>query len=250
MRDFTEIISDTYIDEERKKICMNNIETAVRKKRLLTEPTAREIFAEQIRYISVTFWIGELLFAFVLWGMFHSGIFDELKESEIITAVSAVTACLGAVGISEFQKSFAYKMAELEQVCFLNLRQVWAVKLALLSAVNLLLLAGAAVNISIRTQYRVYETAVYILVPFLISSVVYFRLLFWKEGEKKVLYASAVFLMVLLSFLPSFYKNAYEKACLWIWGIVLALTVVLLGMEVKHVFQKVERGEGLCLNYH
>lgn len=250
MDEWTKIIAETTINEKKKKKGLEAVERAVKTKRILPVPAPWEILWGQMEYISPFFWLGEAFFFLIFWILINSRMFEEAEARQILSFSSATIACVGIIGIHELHKSVAYKMAELEQVCFLNLRQVWAAKMVLLAGVNLILLAFVTISLTDRTSYLLYEAAIYILVPFLISNIIYFRLLLWKSTEQGVLYMAAVFLCMLFGLVPSFYKDAYEKSCLWIWSVVLVLALLAAGIQVKKTLQKAAGGRELCLNYH
>ena len=140
------------VDPNRRAAAMEAVRLEIDRKKTSYTPSAAEIFRTVLSMISADYWY--LQAALLCLGIWIAGRADVLylpvslqtgaansRELLLLPTLSALLALIGITGFGELAKSFACRMAELEQSCYLNLRQLLAVRMAITGLLNLLFLA-------------------------------------------------------------------------------------------------------------
>ncbi len=243
------ILKEVSIDARQKQKILKKISEAVEEKRYLYHPSLWEIFRGQLKYISGFCLGGQILcFAFFL---ILLGYFQRLggDMTEFLGIGSGVSAGIGVFLMVELSRSRDYGVAELEQVCYLNLKQVWCVKMILFGSLDILMLTAMAFGIAGNTSLGLIRIIVYLLAPFVMSNVLQlfvFTLLRSRKGEYLQIGAAAV--SSGLSLLPLSDPGWYTAAYFGVWVCVLAAALLFLVREIIQVYHNLEEGEGICWN--
>ena len=169
-------------DPVRKAAALQAIRLEAGRKKVIYRPSLPEIFRNELSLISVNYWYLQAVLLCV--GIWLSGRAGSLYGPEsllteagispemfLLPVLSALLALTGITGFGELAKCFSCRMAELEQSCYLNLRQLMMVRMAITGAVNLLFL-GCFIGISQgRRQAGLIRISLSLLPPYLIRSL-------------------------------------------------------------------------------
>lgn len=237
------------IDPQRKRQALAQIEEAVGRKEIISGPSLWGLTRIQLQYISIGYWAGQGIFAAFMLLFFHNMRVTDADITEYLAWFSAASALLGVTGVTELGKHFACNTAELEQSCYLNLQQLWTIKMIFFGAVDILALLLIMMGISCQTGSGFLVTGIYLLVPFVLSNLCYLAIATASRGggERYRQYALAA-VLGLAAAIPSTAPGAYHIRYLWIWGLVLAVGCVLLAAELKKVYGRFAKGDIICWN--
>lgn len=243
------ILEEIPIDIGQKQKILTKIAEAVEEKRYVYCPSFWEIFYGQLKYISGLCLGGQILcfvFFLVLLGYFQS---QGGGMTAYLGIGSASSSCIGVFLMIELGRSRDYKMAELEQVCYLNLKQVWCVKMILFGALDVLTLTVMTFGIAGNTSLSMIRVIVYLLAPFVLSNVLQLLVFTFLRGRRgEYLQMGAAAFASGVSLLPLSYPGWYTAAYFGIWVCVLAAALAFLIREIVQLYHNLEEGEGICWN--
>lgn len=236
-------------EPKRRQESLVRIQKAAMNKKLCREPSFMEIMTVQLLYISPAFWLlqGLLLLAACL--VFREIPLQEALRADYMAWFSMMAVWLAMLGVWELGRHLSGRMAELEQSCYINLSQLWAVKLCLFGAIDFLLIICCCLVLSGKMEQSFLRLCLYLLVPYELSGVSALQLLssIRKGGSRYRQLASGVFLGI-LAMLPASIPGAYEMKYLWVWFLLLLAGGVLFIRATWELYGKIKKGEVLCWN--
>lgn len=240
---------DIYVDPDKKKKALTAISYDIRRKVIRYSPSPWEILRIQLQYIPPFYWAAQISCVFVFTFLFYRMGTQEAVIYDYITWFSVGAALLGLVGISELGSHLSNGMAELEQSCYLNLKQQWIIKLILFGGADILILSLFTGGIAWRTDRGYLALGIYLLVPFLLSNLCYLLALSaMRGGTGRYVRLGLAVVMGLSAASPGMYPPVYKAQFVWVWALVLAAAVILLALEIRSLLGKLTKGEALCWN--
>ena len=247
------------VDPNRRAAAMEAVRLEIDRKKTSYTPSAAEIFRTVLSMISADYWY--LQAALLCLGIWIAGRADVLylpvslqtgaansRELLLLPTLSALLALIGITGFGELAKSFACRMAELEQSCYLNLRQLLAVRMAITGLLNLLFLACFIGVSQGRLQAGLLRVSLYLLTPYVCNMLLYFTAFTFGRGRGKLLQISILLAAGCLSFLPVLLPGLYEISALGLWIAALFGATALMAAEIVYLTKELERGEKICWN--
>lgn len=234
-------------DPQKKRLAMEEIERAIERKRPRYTPTVAELFRIQLEYISPVFWgiQGTLLAAIVLLLFWTDAEYGGVRS--YLWWGSLAAAWMGPVVSGGLGRHFSGGMAELEQSCYLNLSQMWAMRMLLSGGIDLLLLGICCGGIVWNTDTPPEQVSVYLLTPFVLSNLCCLAVMtLVRGGRGRYWQAALAVLTSLLALLPSFEPLAYDAEYLWVWILLLAFGTGLWAGQLRQCYKKITGGEILC----
>ena len=172
-----------------------------------------------------------------------------VSQNEIITVCMAGAGILSITSIGVIDKMFFGKMAELGASCYFNTKQcvaAWMVMSGMVNVVVLFLLAGY-----LNGFWRVglLQVGLYILTPYLLSGMIALGILSMETGRKHsfLFGISGVFLSIGYGIIGTI-PRVMTLAAMWIWTAVFILSLLLFVIQIKRLFNRMERGDVLCMN--
>lgn len=238
------------IDPKRKAAALYDIRQSVAMKKIRFSPSKLQILVIQLQYISKEYWIGQAVAATaaVLLFMLYGGLPDKMQE--YLIGASMLAAVMGLVSVFEIGRSLSFHMAELEQSCYLNLGQIWSMKMLISGAIDLCILTGMIFSVVDKMKYSVFAVCMYILVPFVLSNACYLLLVSIgrNSGRKWIQIVLSVFLCI-GSAIPSVIPKVYRAVYLPIWTMAFILGCILLFVEIYVLLRRLKSGgKELCWN--
>ncbi len=236
-------------DGGRRQEALAAISGAIKRKRIRYTPSVWEVLWIEIKYISPFFWIVQggmaaAVFALIKGTVSDSGgLITGLRWGSIAAALMGVFIC-GSLG-----KHLSVGMAELEQSCYLDLPQLWTMKMVFTGSVDILLLFLFSGEIARSTQTLCGQICVYLLVPFVLSNVCCMLVMMHVRGSRGRYGRLVVaFLAGAAAALPPALPQIYELEYLWVWGVLMAAGMGILAGQVRHMLKGFVKGEVLCWN--
>ncbi len=239
------VLENIQTDQKQKEKVLQNIAHAVEEKPYLYCPSGWEIFRGQIKYISRFCLAGQLLCLFLM--IVLSGYF-RWKGDNMLTYLAAAS-CMSVFLILELNRSSTIGMLELEQSCYLNFKQVWCVKMILFGCLDILFFTVMIPGIAGSTSCGMFRAMVYLLVPFVVSSLMQllvFTML--RNGKREYLQAGTAVGCSMASLIPLSAPEWYTMAYFGIWILMLAAFGLCLAWEIRQLYHKLEEGELICWN--
>lgn len=236
-------------DPHKKNHSLTCIQEAIEAKKIHNVPSSGQLFGIQLQYIPPLFWMiqGGLLLLLLLFLYKFTGQRTELTD--YLWWGSVIAAWMGVLSQGLLGKHFSHGMAELEQSCYINLSQMWAIRMILTTGVDIVILTVFSGGIALRTETFVGRIAVYLLTPFVLSNICCLSAVSVLRGSREK-YALAVLAVVtaLLAVSPSVFPEMYKAAWLWVWFCMLLLETVIFAGQIRRCYNRMVRGEMICWN--
>lgn len=244
-----ETASELKPDSHRKEVSLILIRSHIHSKKIRNTPSLCRLIWIQVQYIAPVFWALQggmlILLARLLYRLpqHRTGLTDYLWWSSI------AAAWMGVLSNGLLGRHFSNRMAELEQSCYINLSQMWTIRMILATSVDICILTLFSGGIAARTDTFFGRIAMYLLVPFMLSNICCLLLISALRGsrEKYTLAALAV-ITGLLAMSPSFFPEAYTAAYLWVWFCLLVLGAAIFAGQIRSCYSRMTRGEMICWN--
>lgn len=236
-------------DAHKKKESLILIQDYICARKIRSTPSFCGLLEIQLQYIPPAFWVlqGGLLCLLILLLYRMPGQATELTD--YLWWSSMIAAWMGVLSNGALARHFSNRMAELEQSCYINLAQMWTIRMVLITGVDIGILTVFSGGIAARTDTFFGRIAMYLLVPFLLSNVCCLLLISSLRGSRgKFTLAAVAVMAALLAISPSVFAKAYTAAYLWVWLCVLVLGAAVFAGQIRNCYGRMTRGEMICLN--
>lgn len=162
---------------------------------------------------------------------------------------SAFSAFSGIFLIQELSRSQSFGMAELEQTCYLSMKQVWCMKMILFGSMDILILSIMMGRIAVLCSRGIGAIGIYLLVPFVMANGGYLLVFSWLRGkEKGYIQTGLAAIVSILCALLSVQEEWYDIQYIGIWTVVLIVSSAVLAVEIFCIYGKAVKGEIACWN--
>ncbi|MCI8484643.1 MAG: hypothetical protein HFH41_09925 [Lachnospiraceae bacterium] len=243
------VLEEIQIEPGRKQEILQNLRQAAAEKRSIYCPSLWEIFRGQLKYIS-GFCLGGQGVCLLLLIFIFSYFQRTSQDMMTYLGTGSVTASfIGIFFILELSRNRDYGMTELEQTCYLNLKQIWCVKMILFGCMDLLVFTIMILGIAGNTSWGIFQIMIYLLVPFVWSNgIQLFVFTMLRGGKKEYLQIGTVLLTSILWLYPLSHPRWYTITYFGIWLIALAVAAAFWIREILRVWHKLGEGEMVCWN--
>lgn len=226
---------DVAINEEKIDRCVIKASLAFCENEARGILTKTEFLYQQSQYIHKKWWVLQGLVLFWMWCVLIAADSDNyIRRSMGITA-----ALFAVLIIPELWKNRQTNAMEVECVSFFSLRQIYAARMMIFAAVDLMLLSVFSLVSVCTTKLTVQELVVQFFLPFSVTCCICFQTLYSKRlrsGTLSILLCmlwSAVWLIVVQN---DFIYSTVSGA---VWNALLLLSVLYLGYCIR-------RGQRKC----
>ena len=221
------------IQIEGKAQVLEQIYEAVEAKNIRYQPTLIQMVLGQIKYLSLPALGGQIACLFLIFAMC---IYLEKSQAQLMIWLgtgSVLAACLGVFLMMELCCSSSFHMVELEQSCYLNVKQLWCVKMIIFGCLDLVVLTALIAGVSKNVSCGMFPVILYFMVPFVISSGLQFLVFtIFRRGKREYLQMGAAVFISVLSLVPLSEPRLYTFACLGFWVLALLIGAGLLIGEI------------------
>lgn len=227
------------VDAAKKQAARNQITKLVRKQAVSAPRSKWQILKSQVCYMDksvLTVHMAACLGTALLGNWQH--------WEEIAMIISGV---LGALSLFEVGSLFFSRMAELEESCYFNVRQLVGVQMFCSGIISLAALFLALMFAGLKYEIPVMETCLYLLVPFVFTECVCMTVMLTEIGRKNVLMlvAAGIFSALFWGVISSM-PQLYETSAVAFWGMALAAGTGIFAVQTKRFFHALDKGEILC----
>ena len=216
-------------DPHKKKESLTLIQSCINTKKIRNTPSPGELLWIQVQYISPVFWAcqGGLLSLLILILYRLPGQSRELMDYLWWSSIAA--AWMGVLSNGVLGKHFSNRMAELEQSCYINLSQMWTIRMILTTGVDICVLTMFSGGIAARTDIFFGRIAMYLLVPFMLSNICCLLMISaLRGGRGKYTLGALAVIMALLA--------------------VSVLGAAVFAGQIRSCYSRMTRGEMICWN--
>lgn len=231
-------------DEKKKACSLADIKKAVEDKRIYYHPSPIHILIGQIKFSAGYFMLLQCICGILMIIFIYHMKASQNSIYDYLAVLSAFAAFINVFMMVEVSRSFSYQMAETEQACYLNLKQLYTCKMICFGATELLLLSGFLIVLGKDMEVGIFRFGVYIMVPFLISNLIYLVVFteFRRIKNEYIPYILA-FLLGIAATVPARFPKIYESANFGIWIILLLTALIGLGYEGYRMVKGMEDRE-------
>ncbi len=241
-------LEQVQIDPTQKEIALRQLADVVEEKEIRYYPSVMRVILGQMKYLSLSALGGQLACLLLIFGVCAYLEGSQAKMMVWLGTGSVFASCLGVFLMVELCRSTSHHMLELEQSCYLNIKQLWCVKLLIFGCLDVVLLTVLIGGISRNVSCGLFPVALYLLVPFVVSSGLQLLIFTaFRRGKREYLQMSVAIFVSFLFLLPLDMPKLYTFACLGFWGVALLLGIGLLAVEIVLLYRMLSTGEELCL---
>ncbi|MDE6924742.1 MAG: hypothetical protein K2P59_05700 [Acetatifactor sp.] len=244
-----ETASELKPDPFRKQDSLILIRSGIHEKKIRNTPFPGELLWIQVQYITPVFWVlqGGVLSLLLLLLYRMPGQRAELTDYLWWSSIAA--AWMGVLSNGVLGRHFSSRMAELEQSCYINLSQMWTIRMILTTGVDIFTLTMFSGGIAARTDTFFGRIAMYLLVPFMLSNICCLLMISaLRNGRGKYTLAALAVITALLAMAPSVFAEVYTTAYLWVWFCLLVLGAVIFAGQIRSCYGRMTKGEMICWN--
>ena len=234
------------IDEGKKKTALGLIARIAEQKEIRHRPGWREILSVQLLSVPMSAWFWQAMFFALL------PLAEELMRKKgpvygyrIFPTLSVCMATGSVVFVNELSRHFSCKMAELEQSCFLNLSQLWLVRVCCISVVDALFVIGLGMGKAQHYGFGAFSFAVYALTPFFLANAMLLFFLSLGRNRNRIGQAGLAVLAALGLAAECLCGRIYERVWLPVWVAVFVAALLLYAGQIREIRKKMEE-ESLC----
>lgn len=237
------------IDPQRKMEALDRVARRTCGREPRYRPGWRELVKLQLLSVPVSAWLLQTFF--LLLPVLAEGCLRKrmgISGWEIFPALSVCMALGAAVLVNELSRHFSFRMAELEQSCYLSLSQLWLMRACCVSGLDVLAVTALGIGRAQNYGFGWFAFAVYVLTPFFVTNAA--LLAFFAPGRRKSGAAVICFIApALLSGLCTGFWGRWIYEAIWlpVWLFLLALALAVCAAGAKGMGKKMEE-EGLCWN--
>lgn len=236
------------IDPEKKEKALCRIFRAAAQKEVNYRPGWIEMIKLQFSSLTTGAWCLQMIFLLSLFAIERFLRTKTQMDGRGIFPALSVCMVLGAVvGVNELSRHFSYKVAEIEQSCYLNLSQLWLMRTCILNGLDVL----AAILFGImRAQdygFGWFSFSVYVLTPFFVANAGLLVLVTAGRERGRGRWFPAAVLAGAGLWVQAFCPHIYEKMWLPVWIFILTVSILVCMGQMRIIGKKME-GEGLCWN--
>lgn len=230
-----EISPDIAVNAGKADICVANARLAFYENEARGSLTKIEFLYQQSQYIQKRWWV---LQGFVLFGLWC--VLTGVGSDNYVRRCMGITAPLFVVLIiPELWKNRQTNAMEVECASFFSLRQIYAVRLMIFTAVDLIFLSVFSLMSVCTAKLTVQDLMVQFFLPFSVTCCICFQTLYSRRLHSEILSMflcmlwSAVWLMVVQN------DSIYGTVSVSIWNALLVLSALYLGYCIR-------RGQKKC----
>ena len=239
------------IDAVRKHSTLELIRQEIADREVLFISNRRKIWLNQMRYADKSMLAFHILGCIVMLSLMVMMHIRQLGNESMIAISMVLSGVLGSLSVLEVGKIFFAKLSELSETCFFNVRQMAAFDMIISGIINLTALSAGILFVGFQWKIWLLQIGLYILVPFIFAQCVCLGVLLTETGRKNgwLTAVAGIFLCIFYAILAST-PQLYTSSALFIWAIALVVGVIVLGIQTKALFTKINKGEILCTNWN
>ena len=172
-----------------------------------------------------------------------------VNQNEMIMVCMAGSAILSIMSICTIDKLFFGGMGELGESCYFNTKQCVAAWLVLSGVINAVMLVGGVGYLNYCWNLGLLQVVLYILTPYQVSNVIALRILsIENRGKRSALFGISVLFLPIGFVIVGSTSGVFLTAAVGMWVAAFFFSGFLFAVQMKKLFNKVEKGDILCMS--
>lgn len=245
---FTDAKMQIYIDETKKQKTCREMIKELKKQKLPMIPV-RDILYHQILYMDklfLTIYGAVICLGIIFIAILH---YTGVNQNEMIMVCMAGSAILSIMSICTIDKLFFGGMGELGESCYFNTKQCVAAWLVLSGVINAVMLVGGVGYLNYCWNLGLLQVVLYILTPYQVSNVIALRILsIENRGKRSALFGISVLFLPIGFVIVGSTSGVFLTAAVGMWVAAFFFSGFLFAVQMKKLFNKVEKGDILCMS--
>lgn len=248
---FRESDAEIGIDEEKKRYALKTLEKQVYNRKISPARSRARLVKNQLYYMDKRLWAAalllNLLFLLALPGMGAGGA----DEREIRTFSMVAASVSGTVSILVLARNFTNGIAELTETCYFDARQLVAMELTALGAMNFVILTLEILYVSFHWKIWIFRAGIHIAAPFFFTVAICLGCLMAEPGRNKsYVLAGAGLLSAAAAGALSCVPQAFALPAAALWYVGFAAGLAVLFLQIRRLFAEIGKGELLCADWN
>lgn len=182
--------------------------------------------------------------------LLYAGNHDFTGENDaaVMVFLSMVfPCCLTLFSYFELRQLCLTGIAELGKTCFFHAGQLVGLTMAFSGILNLMAVSAGILFISLQWKIRLLQLGLYVLVPFIFMQCLCLGCMLTETGRRYPWLHAALGLPLALCLATLVQdRTIYTEAVLLAWAASLFAGILMLSVEVRVFFKKLEKGDILC----
>ncbi|RDY25486.1 hypothetical protein CHL78_017975 [Romboutsia weinsteinii] len=189
-----------------------------------------EFYFQQFGFIRKNVWL--IQFAILLFCGLR--IYYYPGSIKVISLISSIAPLIFLSGITELSRTYTYGTIEIELSTQYTLSQVMMSRVSILGLMDILSITILCVFVGTNTPLYPYAIFLYVCVPFMVTCFGCLWLLnrFKNKECNYYCFTLGIFIMVTVSMSTAFLPKLYVVSSLWIWSIMLLISIIGSGMQI------------------
>lgn len=234
------------IDPAKKNMALDRISKQAERAQLRYRPGWLQIVRTQLLCVPGSVWILQgLLLALLPFAESFLRQKAGVEGWRIFPPLSLCMALFALVFVNELSRHFSCKMSELEQSCYLNLSQLWLMRVCCISGVDVLWVFLLGIGRAQYYGFGWFAFSVYALTPFFLANAALLAFFTLGRGGRRAGQIGILGLLGAFMWTEFSVSSIYEKIWLPLWVFLLVTAVLMCAAQICEIGRKME-DEGLC----
>lgn len=236
------------IDANRKEKTMHLISKEINKKKILLYDK-RIIVKNQFIYMDKTSLMGSVVSSFIIVMLIF--LFSKLgwENREVIASNCAFSSLLSVLSLVGVSNVFSSSLSELEESCYFNVKQVVAFQMICHGIISLTVLMTVTIWVGSQWKIMFFQVGLYVFVPYVLTQCSCLFTFLTKTGRQSSYMIFVIGIFTCLVFcIVAMIPQIYSASAITIWMIAFIIGIVMLGVQIRILFNEIGKGEILCTN--
>lgn len=236
------------IDAKRRRQTLELLTSEIEHKKVVNKNGRKQILYHQLNYMDKRVWMINLAMCLAFIMLFFIMSYHNVDQQTIIFFAILMSTILGSFSMVIICNTFSSGIAELADSCYFNVSQIVLLELTILGIGNLAALSVAVIFVGIRWDMHLLHIGFYIFVPLLFTEVVSLGALMTEKARRRpyLVIVCGIFSTVIFLVLASM-PSLFLSSAIVFWGFAFFIGIVLLAIEIRKLFTKINEGEILCI---
>lgn len=237
------------INTEKKKAALEIINEAAYNRKIPVLHSRKQILKNQFLYMDKTV-PGFQILLYAVMAVSVMCLFKKgFGREEIMIVSMFLSGIMGMISVMTICRVFFSDMVELGESCYFNIYQTTVLHMVYSGIINLVVLPAEILFVGSKWKTDLLQTGLYILVPFVFAQCCCLKVLLSKAGRRNpyIVCGAGIFAALFYGILARM-PRLYQASATGFWGGAFILGALLLGVQIRKLFNEIEKGEILCIN--
>lgn len=237
------------IDEKKKQEALESLKREIDNKNIAAIGSNMQIWKNQFWYMDKRMFVlqaAECLFMIIYVILMRN---FGMKREDIVVSAMVLSGIQGIFWVLQVGNIFYPNKTELAESCYFNTKQLAAFSMVYSGIASLAILMVIILFVGYEWKIGLLQIGLYILVPCVYTECFCLGALLTEIGRRNpyvmgVIGGFAVVLQIVVASIP----RIYQASAMLFWGAAFFAGIALLGIQIRVMFRRIEKGEILCMN--